>query len=88
MWTSAGENGVFELRLLSPADREASRRQERPVKSPPVAWGWRIPPAPTPEARDAHAQLTARLLAEGWRRVESGDIWFAERFEPGETMRS
>ena len=74
------ESGVFEVRPA--ADGGAPSRGPAVVEqSSPVRWGWPMAPAPTPEARRAHAELVERLLAAAWRRAGSGDAWFAHCFQ-------
>jgi O-antigen/teichoic acid export membrane protein len=69
--------GVFELRPVDPSVKgEPVAAQQSSV----IPWQWRMPPAPMPEARRAHAELVDGLLAGGWRRAGSGDDWFAHRF--------
>jgi stage V sporulation protein B len=80
-WRADDETGVFELHRLSPHSEGTTQPTQEPVAaSRPFPWGWRVPPAPVPEARDAHARLVKRLLAQGWEPAGRGDAWFAERF--------
>jgi O-antigen/teichoic acid export membrane protein len=72
--------GVFELRPVDMGDVEVDGSSVS-EQSPPVRWGSSMAPAPTPEARHAHAELVNRLVASAWRRAGPGDGWFADRFQ-------
>jgi O-antigen/teichoic acid export membrane protein len=81
-WRLEDGTGVFELLPAELSDSgDTTSGIPFPIEpSPPVPWGWRMAPAPTPEARRAHAALVDRLLAAGWRRAGTGDTWFAHQF--------
>jgi hypothetical protein len=76
-WESDGAHGVFELR---PVDEGTGATAPAVAASPSVAWGWHVPPMPTPEVRAAHGRLVDRLLRTGWRPCGRGDLWFSHRF--------
>jgi hypothetical protein len=80
-WRAEQERGVFELQPVTSSEINESSWAEQ---SSPVPWGWRMAPAPIPEARRAHAALVDTLLAAGWRRAGSGNAWFDHRFRPPE----
>lgn len=77
-WRSTGDEGVFELRLIDGSPQGGDVPSE--AASSPLAWGWHFPPAPTPEARQAHDRLMIRLLRRGWQPSSRGEPWFAQRF--------
>jgi len=77
-WRWDGEEGVFELRGLDGAPDAADPPSE--AASATVLWGWSVPPAPTPEIREAHGQLVERLVRRGWQPCGRGELWFAQRF--------
>jgi hypothetical protein len=79
VWRGSKDSGAFELCPVEPGFEEATPAAE---VSSPVPWGWRIDPAPVPEAQEAHGALIQRLLAAGWRRAGLGDAWFSDRFRP------
>jgi O-antigen/teichoic acid export membrane protein len=81
-WRLQSDTGVFELRPAELSRTSEATSGEAPVseQSVPVPWSWRMPPAPTPEARRAHDALVDRLVSGGWRRAGVGDAWFAHRF--------
>lgn len=85
-WRSGAETGAFELRPVGSdggAPGPAGGAAARPVaQSSAIRWGWRMPPAPVPDARRAHDELVRRLVDDGWQRAGSGDLWFAHRFRP------
>ena len=79
VWRLDEGAGAFELRPLDPLEAAGAPAV---AESPPIRWGWRMTPAPMPEARRAHADLVERMEAAGWRRAGLGDVWFAHRFHP------
>jgi O-antigen/teichoic acid export membrane protein len=79
IWSSRGDTGVFRLQPL-PSDNGGGRANAEPKASPPVPWGWRLPPAPLPPIREAHRRLVRELLDSGWKQAGEGEEWFAERF--------
>jgi hypothetical protein len=86
-WRLESDAGVFELRPAELPRTSEDVSGETPVseRSAPVPWAWRMPPAPTREARREHDALVERLVTGGWRRAGVGDTWFADRFRiPGQ----
>lgn len=90
-WRLESDAGVFELCPAELSRMSEATSGEAPVseRSARVPWAWRMPPAPTREARRAHEALVDRLVSGGWRRAGVGDAWFAHRFRaPGQRHRA
>ena len=90
-WRLESDTGVFELCPAELPRMSEVTSGEAPVseRSAPVPWAWRMPPAPTREARRAHEALVDELLSGGWRRAGVGDAWFAHRFRtPGQRQQT
>jgi O-antigen/teichoic acid export membrane protein len=86
-WRLESDAGVFELRPAGLSRTSEATSGEAPAseRSAPVPWAWRMPPAPTPEARRAHDALVDTLVSGGWRPAGGGDAWFADWFRsPGQ----
>jgi hypothetical protein len=68
----------FYARINSGA-AEVALLESRPFRAPGSA-----SPEPTPAAKAAYTELSARLESEGWQRVDGGERWFESAFVRGD----
>jgi hypothetical protein len=74
-WRAGLRSAAFRAMASAPGENDLPIAQSVQLDWPPG-----LPPAPTPEVRDALQTLARRLTRSGWEPIEPGGEWYARRF--------